>query len=447
MTGIMRPLPRPTPSLQHQAVRQVQQLLRPTRPEPRLLIESLLTARQLQLAGRMSSAVPLLGAAASAMQRILESSEARAAFASAATGEAGLPAGLLESLTAGVPAGAAAAATGRLDGAAGAGGAGSARRPVGRGGRGRYVAGDSDADGDEDEGDDVGDDGDEPWPCCQTELGSPPPNGLTLEGLQAVIDLAGGAEVLDDRSTGWLKYSVVLPATAACKRAMTAWIAEHVSAEMVRPATVFVSHAYENGFAALVETLTAWEGQQRAQGRRGPFSYYIDLLSVPQHGMPTLPFTQLQREFGSSVRSIGRVLLVLDWPARQPLTRAWCVFEIFTAMAVRAHFRVTLPPSHEASLRQELVADPHAAFRRICAVNCATAEACEAEDLRNIRALIRTVKGGFGRVNDYVVAAMQGWLVETGIHTLLQQHTRGHFRFSKAVTAPAFAAFSDATLM
>lgn len=378
-----------------------------------LLVDALLSARQLQVRGDMDTAVPLLGAAAAAMRRVLATArtrdELRASFAD-------VPASRIASLSD-------AAAT-----SSGAAGGSAAGRPSESAGAMSPVSPathyfamlDSDSDSDSDDVKLR-----EPWPGAFAERDRPRPLGLSLEGLDAVVSLAGGAAVLAERSTGWLKYNVVLPTTASCKRAMVDWMKEHVSSELVRPATVFVSHAYENSFAHLVETVRTWEAQRRARGERGPFYYYVDLLSVAQHVQGAkVPFAQLQHEFGSSVRAIGRVLLVLDWPDRKPLTRAWCVFEIFTAMAVGACFRVVLPPAHEAVFRKQLATNSDAVFRMACTVNCASADAREKDDLANIRDLICRVSGGFKSVDSFVIAAMQSWLIESGLMMIHEEFAR-----------------------
>lgn len=270
--------------------------------------------------------------------------------------------------------------------------------------------------------------------------GKPHPLGLSLDGLESVIESAGGREVVGDQPTYLVKANVVLPATVGFRSAdgtagtMAEWVQSQMQpkalgasgaaavAPLARPATVFVSHSYGASFALPVDTLSHWQAQQEAHGDAGPYYYYIDLLSVPQHGKPAkIDFVDLRREYGSSVRSIGRLVLFLDWPDRAPLTRAWCIFEIFMGMVVGADFSVAMPPAHGHSFQAELLQQAADVFRRVCAVNTKEAKAQEPEDLTNIQKLVESFPGSFRRVDAFVVAAMHRWIIESGVRAALAQ--------------------------
>lgn len=406
---------------------------------PQDVLLACLQARRLQATGRLSEALPLYAAGATAVQRALASPALTERFAAEAQE---LPALFLQLLRPDPTEGLAprhatsdaaealrsAAAEGGAATlvAAAAGGAGGPPAPPSPGpadGTARFEP--ATAMGGMLTGARSGPD---PPPGAAVTAGTLP-LGMCLRGLKAVVELAGGPAVLADSSTEWLKQHVVLPATSGERCSMVTWVEKHVSPDFVSAATVFVSHSYRNSFAQLVETLQAWEARQPS----GRYFYFVDLFSNNQHCAAPgedIDFAVLRSVFGSSVRAIGRVVLVLDWPGKHPLTRLWCIYEILTAMFVGARFDVALQPADEAAFRARLLQDGAQVFRDLCNVNSDAAGAFKAHDRENIRRIVLSIDGEFGTVDRYVAAAMQDWLVQVGIGMLLQARHgasgRGH---------------------
>jgi hypothetical protein len=189
----------------------------------------------------------------------------------------------------------------------------------------------------------------------------------------------------------------------------------------VAPATAFVSHAYDDEFLGVVDSIASLEAREGTSA-----FYYFDLLVVNQHqvclSLPPhdhvcreqstiVPFEQLKREFGQSVRAIGRTLLYLRWADPIPLGRAWCVFEMGTTLEVGAGLKVIMPPADVASFKHALENNFDSLTYKTCRVDVEKATAREASDLLNIqRAIVEG--GGFLKTNQLVIGAMKGWMVE-----------------------------------
>jgi hypothetical protein len=243
------------------------------------------------------------------------------------------------------------------------------------------------------------------------------PNGISLAGFRALIDAHGGRAELEGKSTAWVKLNVVIPATASAKSPFTTLM----DGAHVAPATAFVSHAYDDEFLGVVDSIASLEAREGTSA-----FYYFDLLVVNQHqvclSLPPhdhvcreqstiVPFEQLKREFGQSVRAIGRTLLYLRWADPIPLGRAWCVFEMGTTLEVGAGLKVIMPPADVASFKHALVDDFDSLTNKTCRVDVEKATAREANDLVNIkRAIVEGV--GFLKTNQLVIGAMQGWMEE-----------------------------------
>ena len=274
-------------------------------------------------------------------------------------------------------------------------------------------------------------------PCCTTASvapepiggpgatfrASPPPHplGISLAGMDALI---AGAPPLAGRTTEWLKKHVVLPATAASGASYASQL-QAAASPAVRAATVFISHTYSELFLNVRDAIAAWEA--RDASRAGSF-YYFDLLCVNQHkkcsagahvcsqaqAVELIDFAELQREFGGSVRAIGRTLLVLRYENPVPLTRAWCVLEMATTLAVKATLEVIMPPDDAAAFTRSLLTDFDSIVHRTCRVDVRGATAHVKSDQDNIHRLIRETLGGPLATSQRVIGALQQWMAEVG---------------------------------
>ena len=132
-----------------------------------------------------------------------------------------------------------------------------------------------------------------------------PPLGISLAGFHALIAAHGGRVAFQGKSTAWVKVNVVLPATDASKSSYASQLGASDSAL----ATAYISHAYDDEFLGLVDSVDALEAREGARG-----FYYFDLLVVNQHGHDAVvPFEAVRDWFGQSVRATGRMLLYLRW--------------------------------------------------------------------------------------------------------------------------------------
>lgn len=377
---------------------------------PDTIIGLLEYAHFLQAQRRAEEAVPLVETASTALGAVLADADAARTFMAALAHSHRLsdPARIVAAAAVGAAAPAAPAAHAAAVGSAGAapdapaaGGAGAAAesvaRPAARGGK----------------------------------------RGLTLAALRAIVDIAGGEAVLADKSTDWVKYNVVrpyslleagpVPRTVTMADALL--MKERVELSEIQPANIFVSHAYSNNFLQMVTTLGAWETKQPPGS--GPFYYYVDLMLVDAHdrpGRPQLSFEELRDEFSEGVRCARRLLLLLDWPVMEPLTRLWCIFEIATAMEVGSDFQAIVMSGEQAAFDEALLRDFRATLAVTNAKDADKAEATKKEDKINIRRLVEEghpgPDGGFVRINRFVASAIRAWLTERFLWAM-QRRLRG----------------------
>ena len=90
-----------------------------------------------------------------------------------------------------------------------------------------------------------------------------------------------------------------------------------------------------------------------------------DIFVVNQHRK--LPSEWWTGAFTAAITAIGHTLLVLQpWSEPVPLTRSWCLWEVFSVIEAGKELSVVLSPRELESLNETLVRVGHC--RRACAL-------------------------------------------------------------------------------
>jgi len=162
---------------------------------------------------------------------------------------------------------------------------------------------------------------------------------------------------------------------------------------------------------------------------------WICCLCINQHRVQearaageTVPFEEFQAAFGERVQGTGNVLaLMMPWSAPRYITRAWCVFELFTAMSESDSccLTVIMPPDQASSLCNALEKGSHSAgmWEALEQIHVEHAEASVSSDLERILKLVEAGPG-FRRVNDVVKERLLQWFagaVNTELARLLEE--------------------------
>ena len=81
-----------------------------------------------------------------------------------------------------------------------------------------------------------------------------------------------------------------------------------------------------------------------------------DIFVGNQHRAAQLPQSWWTQTFRQSVIDIGRTVLVLQpWDAPVPLTRSWCLWEIFSTLDGGVELQIALSPAQREAFQQALV--------------------------------------------------------------------------------------------
>ena len=178
-------------------------------------------------------------------------------------------------------------------------------------------------------------------------------------------------------------------------------------------AQVFISHAWKYAFLDVVDTL-------QYHFRDNPdIIIWFDLFSNNQHSAPDLDFHWWSTTFKSAIEQFNHTVLILSpWNNPIPLTRAWCLFEIYCTAACKCRFEVAMSPSDQRTFIEAILKDATGSINTMLAtVDTRKSESWNPADRTRIfDAVERTV--GFDRINSLVFERLRDWVVDTAADAL-----------------------------
>ncbi|EGD76734.1 hypothetical protein PTSG_08085 [Salpingoeca rosetta] len=226
-----------------------------------------------------------------------------------------------------------------------------------------------------------------------------------LNGLKA----QQGASKFAELTTRDARDLVVLPRTKARQCAYVELVADESPSD-VGPANIFVSHAWRYKIADVLGALI-----QYAEDRPDEqFFFWFDLFFNNQNILANLPQEWWSTTFKDSIAAIGHVVLVLTpWSDPIPLTRAWCLWEIFCSLSQEdVQLTILLPHEERKALVATILEDSDAVTDTMVRVQAEKAEAWSAADKEMIFKAIED-NVGFQTLNEKVKDQMRAWCLDT----------------------------------
>ena len=229
-------------------------------------------------------------------------------------------------------------------------------------------------------------------------------------------------------------YAKPASATTVCPRdgqVGCAYVDTLSNPDDVRRATALLSYSWGYKVKAVSETLSGWCGVNARDPKTT--AIWICSLCLNQFRMSATASPEaLAAAFGDRVVAIGRILPMLEpWSDPGYVKRAWCLFEMYTAIQFRNEVEVdiVLSPDAKAAFLATINAagtDAEAIDGALAHVKSEEATASVAADLEAIRALVLALPGGFQTLNATVKQHMRQWFVGLGgvkvAHTCGGQH-------------------------
>ena len=168
---------------------------------------------------------------------------------------------------------------------------------------------------------------------------------------------------------------------------------------------MFISHAWKYTFVEVVDAL------EHHFSTQPDIFIWFDLFSNNQHAVPNLPMHWLKHTFINTIEQFGRVVMVLcPWNNPMLFTRAWCLWEIYSAVTTGSKFEVAMTPNQYTGFMKEITRNSGEFYQMLGDVNMEMSKAYRSNDKERIFDAVK-FSVGFATVNRMVVGKMREWAI------------------------------------
>ena len=229
-------------------------------------------------------------------------------------------------------------------------------------------------------------------------------------------------------------YRIIKPAT---QEQQCAFVDLLHGSDDVGKATVFVSHAWDSNVNEIISAMVEYSRTHNINGNGNSDShsisnsdsnssnsvqchyFWFDVLSANQHKKEDTPFEWWCSTFRDNIASIGRVLLIMTpWNAPLPITRSWCLWEIFSAIELSqrgVELSVNLPAAQRHVFLHDVTSSHKSVVNALIVMDARDATTSRPSDRENIFKAINAVEGGIDALNRAVKNRLRGWYLNTAI--------------------------------
>ena len=238
--------------------------------------------------------------------------------------------------------------------------------------------------------------------------------GISLDGIYEFIRRCGGESVLINKTTSDVCNSFIIPLTAPYLVSYCDYLsAENLQCEFVGQATIFISHAWKYKFLDVIDAISSYMNQN--QYYSALTFIWFDLFTNNQNGSVTasLPFEWWSGTFLNAIEKIGRVVMVLaPWENPVPLTRAWCLWEVYCSVVTKCVFDIAMSDNESKKFEKDILHDISMFYDMLQNVDVRNSQAQSELDKQRIFDYVVTIDGGFVTVNEMVISCICNWMNE-----------------------------------
>ena len=192
-------------------------------------------------------------------------------------------------------------------------------------------------------------------------------------------------------------------------------------------ATALLSYTWGYRFAEVIAALETWT----TSGARAPKRTYFWICSfcLNQHGVDGLPRggsspMELARGFYDRIVGIGHVIPMLEpWDNPGYVKRAWCLFELYTAVTKRLKVDIILSASETARFRKAIQTRGYGVVDAVLdGIDGGLATSTHPEELALVRKEVVGHTGGMPMLNETVKLKLRDWFKsQVGIRAARRQ--------------------------
>lgn len=192
----------------------------------------------------------------------------------------------------------------------------------------------------------------------------------------------------------------------------------------------FVSHAWSykiNTLCSIIAGATADDPDTL---------FFLDCISMNQHDLAEVSrassmheckvtsnlFQRLHDNLEKAITTSSKVMLVLDsWDYLAPLSRCWCLYEVYVAYANNIPLTMAFSGQAASGFVDGLKRNQHKLEHLINSVDARDGQAAKEDDRRMILTKIKTV--GFDCYNEFIRSTLKGSLSLVAVQATLGGHT------------------------
>ena len=184
------------------------------------------------------------------------------------------------------------------------------------------------------------------------------------------------------------------------------------------PANVFVSHAWQYTFEQLYSALeTFFDSEHARQKGLTPKNTYfwLDVFTVRQRNWEEdqadpKPEGWWMNTFLVAIKNIGHmVMLAAPWQKPLPLTRSWCLFELYACILHKVDFDLLFCQAERAGFADDVLKSHSVIYDNLSQLDVSKAQAWKEADRIAILSLVEKELGGADTVNRRVFELLRQW--------------------------------------
>ena len=172
--------------------------------------------------------------------------------------------------------------------------------------------------------------------------------------------------------------------------------------------THFLSHAWVFLFLNLLLGVEDFVSGL-PDGEPEPF-FWFDCFSLDQHAQSGQGSDWWRVTFLEAIGAIGHTVMMLSpWDNPTPLTRAWCLWELYCTHKSGATFSVCLGPDERKEFEEAILEDFDVVFKVFSKISVEKAKSGSESDEKMIKEVVAK-EVGFSNLNGIAFARMRDWI-------------------------------------
>jgi tetratricopeptide (TPR) repeat protein len=268
-----------------------------------------------------------------------------------------------------------------------------------------------------------------------------PKYGVKLSYLPQFLVDCGGHDQLVGYTTTEVCEMFIKPLTMRTQSSYCDLL-RHLHHPAVEVATVFISHAWKFQFLDVINAITTYFKNKSKLFRDGGETnqedvvVWFDLFSNNQHKAIELEFEYWATTFRSAIKSFGFTVMVFSpWNDPIPLTRAWCLWELYCTVETDSIFDIAMTTSSKQQFLDDILGDTDSEINQMLGtINVERSQCFKPSDREMIfNSIQKSI--GFSQLNGLVFEKLRAWVVSSLEEEMKTE--RGHMKDPKYLTALA----------